>query len=72
MRKRGMVVLTALTLLATGLGMNSAGWFKGKHASRHANRPHHHARAQASALNEAAWRHQNFQPLHWRAMLLQR
>jgi hypothetical protein len=71
MKRRGVLVLTALTVLITGLGMNSAGWFQGKHSAHHSH-SRHHARAQASAMSEAALRHLHFQPLHWRAMLLQR
>jgi hypothetical protein len=68
MKRRSVLAITALTVLFTGLGMNRAGWFEGKHSPRHAR---HQSRAQASALSDAALRHMHYQPLHWRAMLLQ-
>ena len=68
MKRRGVLAITALTVLLTGLGMRSAGWFPGKYSARHAR---HHNRDQASALTDAALRHLHYQPLHWRALLLQ-
>jgi hypothetical protein len=68
MKRRSVLAITALMVLFAGLGMNRAGWFHAKHAARHGR---HHSKAQASALSDAALRHMHYQPLHWRAMLLQ-
>jgi hypothetical protein len=70
MNKRGYLVLTALCLLCTGLGMSGAGWFSGAHAGRHGG-SRSHASAQAASMTESAWRYRRSQPVHWRAMVLQ-
>jgi hypothetical protein len=70
MNKRGYVILTVLCLLATGLGMNGAGWFSGAHARRHCG-ARSQASAQAASMTESAWRYRHAQPVHWRAMVLQ-
>jgi hypothetical protein len=73
MKNRGLLALTMLTVLLTGLLATYAGWFSGNRASRPSPRhpdPRSHAKARDLVTSEAAWRYRRCQPVHWRAMFL--
>jgi hypothetical protein len=75
MRPYGLLILTVVTLVLTGLALTRAGWLQNTSAA--CDRPAHlKAHVQISLhdalTSEAAWRWRHCQPHHWRACLLQR
>ncbi len=75
MKKRGLFLVTVLSLVLSGFGMAQAGWFSGPRAARAAARA---AQAQTPArafdpLNsEAAWRYRRGQASNWRTVSIYR
>lgn len=73
MTRRGLVPVTLLTVLFTGLTLARAGWFAATsfRTFPHRGDAHSHARAHDPLGGEAAFRWRHCQATHWRACLLQ-
>ncbi|HYT92329.1 MAG TPA: hypothetical protein VEL76_26685 [Gemmataceae bacterium] len=75
MKRRGLFLVTLVTLLFSGICMARAGWFNGPPSGRSAARLTQ-ARGQARAFDpmasQAAWRYRRGQPSNWRSVLLYR
>jgi hypothetical protein len=69
MKDFGLVAVTLFSLLLTAFAVPAAGWFSSKAP---ASRPPQIHTARASDLtSDAAIRHRQGQPVHWRALVLQ-
>jgi hypothetical protein len=73
MKLRGLILVTLLTLVVTGLTLSQARWFAAPTGRALFRRPvsHRHAEARDPFDTAAAWRWRQCQPTHWRACLLQ-
>jgi len=69
MQRRGLLAVTALTVLLTAVVLARAGWLS-RPSARQAD-AHGTARSRDPWTTEAAWRWRHSQPSHWRACLLQ-
>jgi hypothetical protein len=75
MKKRGLFLVTVVTLLLSGICMARAGWFSDHPSGRSTPRVVG-ARGQAKTFDpmasQAAWRYRRGQPSNWRLMLMYR
>jgi hypothetical protein len=76
MKRPGLFVATAGSLLLTALTLQQAGWLT-PHAAGHVASPRPSApvaevKTSDPVLSDAAWRWRAGQPQHWRDCLLQR
>ncbi len=69
MKDLGLVSVTLLSLLLTAFAVPAAGWFSSKAPP---SRPSQIQTVRAADLkSEAALRHRQGRPVHWRALVLQ-
>jgi hypothetical protein len=74
MRRRGLFLVTMLTLVFSAISMARAGWFgapRGRAAHR-AAQLHSQARAFDPMGSQAAWRYIHGQHSNWRSVMLYR
>jgi len=73
MKRRGLFIITLLTILLTAFVLLQAGWFANR--SARADLPRraelHSHKMQEVLAGEIGWRYRHAQPSHWRACLLQ-
>ncbi len=71
MKRRGLFLVTLLTLVFSGMSMARAGWFHARPSNRAAQ-----CRGQSKALDpmnsQAAWRYRHGQASNWRSVMLYR
>jgi hypothetical protein len=71
MKRRGLFLVTVLSLLCSGVLMARAGWFSPGRAARTASRAAQ-ARAFDPLTSQAAWRYRRGQASNWRTVLMYR
>jgi hypothetical protein len=74
MRRHGLLVTTASTVLVTGLILPQLGWFIARPLRGSPPRSadtYAHTKSREALLSEAAFRWRQCQPSHWRAWVLQ-
>lgn len=73
MKRRGLFVVTLLTVLLTGFVLLHAGWLAGRSARAELPRRAelHSHKLQEVLAGDIGWRYRHAQPSHWRACLLQ-
>ena len=75
MKKRGLFLVTVLSLVLSGFGMARAGWFaapRGARAAARAAQAQRPARAFDPLNSEAAWRYRRGQASNWRTVSIYR
>jgi len=74
MKRRGLFLLTVLSLVLSGLWMSRAGWFASRAAARSGRAAQ--ARSQARPFDpmntQAAWRYRHGQASNWRTVAIYR
>jgi hypothetical protein len=75
MKKRGLFLVTVLSLALSALGMARAGWFsstRGARAGAHSAQVHTPAKGFDPLSSEAAWRYRRGQASNWRTVSIYR